>query len=174
MVAIAQANAAPAAPKNAPAPDAPKGKKTGKKRTKLDRINTRLLYAQGLAKKLVEEMRGQIERLDDASKSKKLLVEMVLHLDAAVERETNAGKVLFQLGEVKWEPSNGARLFRAGDAVVVKARHQERFTKHGAYTAAEIKALKVVSVHGQSAKIQTAKGEALGLVPLSWLSASDK
>jgi hypothetical protein len=174
MVQLAKV-AAPAAsvPQEVPAAQKLAGKK-GKKKGRLDRLNTRLLYAQGLTKKLADDLRGQVERLDDASKAKKLLVELVVHLDASVERQASAGKNLFQLGEVKWEPSNGARLFRAGDAVVIKARHVERFTKHGAYTTAELKGLKVVSVHGQAAKIQTAKGEALGLVALSWLSASDK
>ena len=68
------------------------------------------------------------------------------------------------------------RRLRKGDDVVVKARHLERFTRHGAYLASEIERLRVLSVQagddGPAVKIEISAGarlgEALGTWPASW------
>jgi hypothetical protein len=66
-----------------------------------------------------------------------------------------------------------ARRLRAGDLVALKARHHERFTKHGAYAVADIVRVRVRAVHAvgetPEAEIETLAGEGLGRVPLTWI-----
>lgn len=170
MVALAQVTAASAAPK-APSPEKKPAK--GKKLTRLDHYNRRARYAQAIFGKLLDDVKAQAERAEEGTKPKKMLDEVVAQGTAAIALIEKVTVEFFKLSEAKWQPSKGgARLFHAGDAVALKARHTERFTKHGAYPLSELRGLKVVSVHGAAAKIQTAKGEALGLVALSWLTAA--
>lgn len=165
MVQLAQA---------APAAAATASKKSSKKsKSRLDRLNVRAIYARGLVAKLVAELVGQVDRLEDG-KTKTLVAGALEEVDGASKKLDGASKIFFRLKEVKWEPAGGAVSFRAGDVVSIKARRTERFTKHGAYFPADLRNCKVVSVHGgRDAKLVTAKGESLGLVPLHWLAAGD-
>jgi hypothetical protein len=166
MVTLAQAT---------PAPDAKAPKKDSKKAlTKLGKMNERLLYVQELAKARLVALDGQADRLDEKSKARPLVEEAYRSMEAAVKSLDAVGKLFYRLVEVKWEPSSGAKSFRAGDVVSLKPNRTERFTKHGAYPIGDLKNMTVVSVHGAEAKIQSPKKEALGLVPLSWLVAGDK
>jgi hypothetical protein len=181
MVTVAQAQGAPAsapkttngAPKAEAKAAAPKkGKKA--KAGKVDRLNARVLYAAGLAAKIADEMLGQVERLDDGKPVRKLVESVAAHAAAARKTLEDASADLFRLKDARWEPRGGARPFRAGDFVNLKARHVERYTKNGAYAAADLRGMKVLSVHGEAAKVATPKGESLGLVALFRLSVADK
>lgn len=169
MVTLAHAAPSAQVEKNAP-----KSKKNAPKETRLDRLNVRVRYLAGLAAKLVGELDGQDARLEEGSKAKPLVLATVEKVKGVATSMDEVGKLLFRLRETKWEPSSGARSFRAGDVVTLKVTRQERFTKHGAYLVADLRNMKVVSVHGTNAKIASPKGEALGLVPLSWLVVGEK
>lgn len=173
MVQVAAASSA--APKLVP-PVAEKkgGKKTKKSSKAIDKIGRRVAYIKALVEGLVESFAGQEDRLDPKSETAGLLTATVVHAKASAKMIDETSKGLFRLREVKWAPSNAARPFRAGDVASIRARHTERFTKHGAYALADIKGVKVESVHGEAAKIRSPKGELLGLVPFSWLTRDAK
>lgn len=149
--------------------DAPASKPTKKTNTtEVDRLKGRLDYLLRLGTTLKEITAAHLERGRGDAAHALSLKRLDDHAAVVVEGAKDAISALFALKQAKWVPVPG-RAFSAGQEVALKEWFAARFTKHGAYTAAEIKKIRVVSVHGDGAKVQTLKGEALGLVPTSVL-----
>lgn len=106
----------------------------------------------------------------------KFRVEVKSLLNAYAESRTavhNTLGTLTTLHSKKWLPAKVSKGPSAGSLVTLKDFALQRFCKHGAYSAEELKDLKVISVHGPQVKLQTKKGDNLGLVSTGWVTRSE-
>lgn len=166
---------APASPKSAQKTIAPA---TTGKPSRLQRLNARLLRLQQTCENVAAEVAGYLAPLTEEERKSKTGVSLGnLSAEATRLAATSAElpKHAFRLHELKWEPATKkSSAFKPGDVVGLRDRRVERFTKNGAYTAAQVAQLEVISVHGDQAKMKIAgTKELLGLVPLSWLTAKN-
>lgn len=143
-------------------------KPSAKKETEVDRLNKRVAFLRKYSESLrdvtvAHQAKGQ------GGDHVQGLAKLAAHAEGVLESLKDYQSALFGLKTAKWVPVPG-RAFVAGQEVGFKPWFAVRYTKHGAYTAKEIEKVRVVSVHGDAAKVQTLKGEALGLIPTSVLT----
>lgn len=143
------------------------------KESRLQKLNARFVRIVVSLTAFRDEVAGYAVREPEKTKSKEQLTQLLNHVGSVQAGMTEGSKNLDKLSTLKWEPPKpGPRAWKKDEKVAIRARHQERFTKHGAYTVAQIVDLVVVSTHGaagEMVKLRLASGEVVGIYPAGWL-----
>lgn len=161
-------SAAPA-PKPAAAPKASRGDKEMK--GPLQNYYGKTIRLAAGAAKMVEVLKTLSEREAQVEGSKALpVVKDALRVVTGAHTSLNSMLDSWtKLHDLGWVPAKVSRGPAVGSELRLKDFAVTRFTKHGAYSKADVEKLRVVSVHGNQVKVSTLKGENLGVISTGWL-----
>jgi hypothetical protein len=151
-------------------PNDSKPARPAKQQDAAEKLNSRVLKAQAMAKELQAALAASLGAGPKAPLAT-TLAEASTAVDALETAAREVSAFLLRLHKEKWQPPKKTRGFAVGARVAIRDGRMERFG--GAWDKADLRSLEVTGVHGRKLKVQIVKdglrGECVGLVHSHWL-----